>query len=91
MSKNELFFKNAKQLSQPKLKIYKEYFKKFINNLRSNEEGIIFDGFAGQGKYENKENDQDLIDTGSPLLALQAGIEYLNKNEKCNLKFVFVE
>jgi three-Cys-motif partner protein len=93
MSRNELFFKNPKQLSQPKLKIYKEYFKKFINNLRPNEEGIIFDGFAGQGKYEKKENenDQDLIDTGSPLLALQAGIEYLNKNEKCNLKFVFVE
>jgi hypothetical protein len=32
-----------------------------------------------------------MIDIGSPILALSAGINYLNKYKRCNLKFVFVE
>lgn len=85
------FFLKVRQLSQPKLRIYQSYLKTFINNLSSHEEGIVFDGFAGQGVYKNIEMKTDMVDLGSPLLALMPGIEYLNKYKRANLKYIFVE
>ena len=45
------FFQKVRELSQPKLKIYKGYIETFLNSIDEDTEAIIFDGFAGQGHY----------------------------------------
>ncbi len=87
------FFNQIKNLSQPKLKIYKSFFEMFIENLKPYDQGIIFDGFAGQGVYRDESNqiNSDIIDVGSPILAMIAGIEYLNEQKRAHLRFIFIE
>lgn len=43
------------------------------------------------GVYQNQDEQKDVVDVGSPLLALITGIDYLNLNDKCKFKFIFVE